>query len=418
MSFMSKISSMKIAYVNSHFPFGGTTEAFIEPEIRELVSAGHELLLIPAVYLRNSIQPEGLDEAPLEFQANAFITDAYLYRGINLANPIKLIRLLRANSSDELREAVRVSLQTRSPHLTFLKYIRPALFVSDNRFSGVQHVHAYWATLAVDAYSISHRLKTGFSFTVHRYDMVKNPFIVAMAERAKFIRFISHTNLTYVRENYPGIDLSRAHVLHLGVQVPDDRPQRHYPEERKKIVCIGSFRPIKGHIYLLEAMKILKGKRQDLKLVLIGDGELRKQLQRFVADNKLENQVEFKGAIDHELLMLFLKNDPEIAAVIMPSVDLGPGKHEGVPVSLMEAMSLGIPVIATKTGGIPELVDESCGLLVEDKNAEVLAEAIDRLTSDAKMWEEFSRSGYEKVKKDFNVKVQTDKFISLIRSVS
>jgi glycosyltransferase involved in cell wall biosynthesis len=83
--------------------------------------------------------------------------------------------------------------------------------------------------------------------------------------------------------------------------------------------------------------------------------------------------------------------------VILASIDLGNGLHEGVPVALIEAMSYGIPVVATPTGGTAELVLPGSGLLVPPANPAALADAIQSLLEDARLREQLGESGRQRV---------------------
>ena len=89
--------------------------------------------------------------------------------------------------------------------------------------------------------------------------------------------------------------------------------------------------------------------------------------------------------------------------VVLPSVDLGHNLHEGIPVALIEAMSYGIPVIGTRTGGIPELLEGGAGLIVPDKDPAALADAIERYVRDPAFAAEVAGKGRQRVCESFNV---------------
>jgi glycosyltransferase involved in cell wall biosynthesis len=87
----------------------------------------------------------------------------------------------------------------------------------------------------------------------------------------------------------------------------------------------------------------------------------------------------------------------------VPSIDLGNGLHEGIPVALMEAMSRGVPVVATRTGGIPELVSPGTGLLVPPGDSIALADAIQSVLEDAGLRETLARSGRKRVMQAYDI---------------
>jgi len=106
----------------------------------------------------------------------------------------------------------------------------------------------------------------------------------------------------------------------------------------------------------------------------------------------------------------------EVDVVVLPSTDLGDGVHEGIPVSLMEAMSYGIPVISTTTGGIPELLGSEAGLLVPERDPLALAEAIEHLARDPSLCRRLGESGRRKVREEFSVEKVVDELIRRFQS--
>ena len=98
-----------------------------------------------------------------------------------------------------------------------------------------------------------------------------------------------------------------------------------------------------------------------------------------------------------------------------PSLDLGNGLHEGIPVSLMEAMSYGIPCISTNTGSIPELIDNGkTGLLVRDKDPIALTEAIERFMNNPELIKQVRENAFYKVFKIFNKNANSQKILRYI----
>ncbi len=89
--------------------------------------------------------------------------------------------------------------------------------------------------------------------------------------------------------------------------------------------------------------------------------------------------------------------------------------NEGIPVALMEAMAYGIPVISTNTGGIPELIGDGSGIMVEEKNAEAIADALERLIKDRDYRYEIGRMGRLRVEKEFDIEKNVRDLIELIK---
>jgi glycosyltransferase involved in cell wall biosynthesis len=121
--------------------------------------------------------------------------------------------------------------------------------------------------------------------------------------------------------------------------------------------------------------------------------------------------VEFSAGMQEELFDLYMSG--RTAAVILPSIRTGDGEKEGIPVSLMEAMAYGIPVISTDTGAIPELIGDGSGIMVRSSDPGSIASAIENLISDSAYYFSVGRRGKEKIKSNFNMKSITGELLKL-----
>jgi glycosyltransferase involved in cell wall biosynthesis len=115
-----------------------------------------------------------------------------------------------------------------------------------------------------------------------------------------------------------------------------------------------------------------------------------------------------------QLLAMYAQG--EIDVVVLPSVDLGGGLHEGIPASLMEAMSHGIPVVSTRTGGIPELLSDDAGVMVPPADHVALADALQRLLTDDVFRTTTARAGRQRVCRDFAAEATMSQFIRHIET--
>lgn len=158
------------------------------------------------------------------------------------------------------------------------------------------------------------------------------------------------------------------------------------------IGAIGNLYPVKGHIYLLQAMDILCSKYDRLKLVVAGRGGEKERLERYIIENGLEDRVSLLG----------FRND---AARLLQALDIYvmPSLSEGLPLSLLEAMASGTPVVASSVGGIPELLtDRLDGLLVASASAEAVAGAISALIEQPDLGARLAESAYQLVVEDYS----------------
>jgi glycosyltransferase involved in cell wall biosynthesis len=140
------------------------------------------------------------------------------------------------------------------------------------------------------------------------------------------------------------------------------------------VLYVGRLRTRKAVAVLLEAMSVLARRRPDLRLVIAGDGEQGPALRRRAALPDLEGRVEFAGPLDREQIAQWYRR---VAVLCLPST------YEGFPVTIVEAMAAGLPVVATRVAGVPEAVEDGVtGVLVEPEDAEGLAAALDAVLED------------------------------------
>lgn len=141
------------------------------------------------------------------------------------------------------------------------------------------------------------------------------------------------------------------------------------------IGSVGRLEPVKGHVYLLEAFAILAPHFPRLRLVLVGDGPLRAELQDLAGRLRIAERVCFPGW-------------REDVSTLLQTFDLFafPSLNEGMGRALVEAMAAGLPIVACRSGGIPEVLAEGqAGLLVEAGHAPALARGIERLLRDPEL---------------------------------
>lgn len=136
----------------------------------------------------------------------------------------------------------------------------------------------------------------------------------------------------------------------------------------KILLYAGNMEPVKGTDIAIEAFKRLNRSHNDLIFIFIGDGQLRSKLEQVVSNVGLSERVHFEGAKPNVKLARYL-NAADLLVV--------PSRNEGRPAIIMESLACGTPVVATRVGGIQELLsDDDLGMLVEPENTEALAKGI------------------------------------------
>jgi glycosyltransferase involved in cell wall biosynthesis len=163
----------------------------------------------------------------------------------------------------------------------------------------------------------------------------------------------------------------------------------------------------KGHLVLIDALARLRDKRVDVRCTIIGSGPLFDDAVARVRLLRLADQIEFTGALPSDRVA---EKYADCDVVVLPSFS------EGVPVVLMEAMAAGRAVVATRVGGVPELVEHGrSGFLVSPGDAQQLAEAVERLAEDSPLIEQMGRYGVEAVRKGFDVEVSARQLQAMFR---
>jgi glycosyltransferase involved in cell wall biosynthesis len=196
-------------------------------------------------------------------------------------------------------------------------------------------------------------------------------------------------------------------VIHCGVdtQVFQPRLADAVLERRTglfTILCIGTLHEVKGQTYLIEACRLLQERGiEDFACHFIGDGPDMSDLVEQVKQGGLADRVHFHGRLTRQEIAELLHTAD---LVVTPSVPTSNGRREGIPVVLMEAMGSGVPVVASRLSGIPELVEDGrSGLLVAPSDVPALADALERLYNDPDLQRRFSVAGRDKVVREFDL---------------
>lgn len=150
-------------------------------------------------------------------------------------------------------------------------------------------------------------------------------------------------------------------------------------------------------------------------LTLIGDGERRKDLEAQAASLGLGEAVRFTGLLPHARVADELAH---AHVFVLPSKTAASGDMEGIPVALMEAMAQGLPIIATRHSGTPELVEHDIsGLLCAEADRAALTENMDRLARAPERWAAMGAAGAAKVRAEFDLKIWNDRLLERLASL-
>jgi len=401
----------KVAYIMSRFPH--LPETFILREMIELERQGWQVALYPLMRQQQPvIHPAAVPWIPRARDLALGSPGLWAANGRAWAQrPLRLGRLW----GRMVRENLRCPNYLVRSVVLFPKAVAAARLMQQE---GVVHIHAHYASHpALVAWVIHHLTGISYSMTAHAHDIfVRTAMLPTKLRDAAFVVAISEHNRDYLARVAGEWVRAKTHVVHCGV-VPGDYPARpRLPAggEPLEIVNVGSLQPYKGQRYLVEACGILRQRRIPFHCRIVGGGELRPALEQSIRELQLQGAVELLGPQPQDEVSRILAG---AHAYVQPSIITASGKMEGIPVSLMEAMASGLPVIATAISGMPELVRPAqTGWLVPPADAAALADALAALVADPASSSQLAAAGRELVVREFNLETNVAALTSLFQA--
>jgi glycosyltransferase involved in cell wall biosynthesis len=405
----------KISYLLDAFLSPSTT--FVTHEVRYLVDHACPLnIFVLSRSAEASIDPANIDLLPLA----QFTRPLHLGRMVLChlsaisAHPCRYVRTLW--------EIARVTGRNPSQCFRALGHFAEGILVGRKMVDqGISRVHVHFAgRAATAAFTIRRLYGIPYSVTTHAYDLFVDsfdlpgqvdPFDETSPKRetssllqlkllsADKIITISEFNYRLLTERV-GIGTEKVQIVRCGVDTARFRPRVQPPAATPAILSIGGLVEKKGHNVLIQACALLDERGLEFTCNIIGTGPLLNQLLSLRDSLRLEHRVRFCGLVHHsEVLRYFEEADVFVLACLRGKN----GNMDGIPVALMEAMAMEIPVVATDLSGIPELVESgSSGYLVEPGRPEELAGRIEQLLRDSQLRKTMGRRGRQKVLKDYD----------------
>lgn len=205
----------------------------------------------------------------------------------------------------------------------------------------------------------------------------------------------------------------------LGVPVPKidacGREGRDRTSSAVNLVCVAALREEKGHMYLLDAFRKVRDCHPGVRLDLAGDGPLRGPILRQIRAMGLDECVRLLGWLnEEEVFRLMRESDICVQSSVRDVVKGKSHREEGLPLSLVEAAAAGLPIAASRVGGIPEICRHGLnGLLSEERDADAMAGNILALIGDPDMRRRFGDRGRGIVRAEFDERTSVDRLESL-----
>ena len=385
---------MHVLYVTASLPYSAG-ETYIVGEVLELQRQGHRVTLAPVRPL----------QAAFHADAGSLI-DATLKEGIlSLAVARAAIaecfhapkRALRALQLIAASRNIKVLVKN------LLVYPKGLWLGAVARANDIDHIHAHFASTPATVALIAHTVSgIPWSFTAHRWDITENNLANIKGATATFARAIDRRGATELADLMEPPSHRKVRLIHMGVDLPVDEPE---PPTRQagplRVLMAARIDEFKGHHDAIEAIARLTSRGFDVILHCAGDGPARPAMMDIAARLGVLERCRFPGLVEHSALLTQLRTQAWDVA-LLPSVESG-ASREGIPVFLIEAMAAGIPVVATNTGGIPELIAGDGGILVPQLDPSAIADAIQLLAEDESTRRRLVINGYRQVRDHFSV---------------
>lgn len=368
---------MRLAVFTNMYP--AQTATFFERDMRALLAAGIE----PEIF---AIYP--LDESCWRYSLG-LLGEAGLSRdrvhhlgfGAGLAAGLRP-RRGRSRLADSAA-TLAASLRYGPVALAKTAYVLPKAWAWAARHGDrFDHVLAYWGNFAgTCAYAFHRQLDREVPFSVWLHagvDLYRTPvFLRQKIAYADNVITCCEFNRDFIRERFGDAIRSRAgkvHVCHHGLDLgefayrPEGRPPR-------RLIAVGRLARHKGYDDLLWAVHLLAARGWDLSVELVGDGPERRALAALADALGIGARVRFRGWLPFTEARAAMS---AATALVHPSDGLG----DGLPNVVREAMAVGTPVIASRVAGIPDALEDGCGVLVPPQNPGTLADGIAALLAD------------------------------------
>lgn len=373
------MSRVRLGYITTGYPY--VSHTFIQNEVVALRELGLE---IDTFAVRRA--PVSECRTPADRHA---LQTTYALRPPRLSHYLGAhVRALRTRPGRYLRALLRaVRMGGGAPervihHLAY--FVQGVVLWHRCSQSGIRHLHAHFANVSSDVALLAAMIggeQMSWSFTMHGptefYD-VGRYHLAEKVRGARFVICVSDFARSQLMGLVPAGQWPKLRVVHCGVDIERFTPAaRPRTPERLVVTCVGRLVPEKGQSLLIESIAALREAGNPVQLMLVGDGPGRGSLEVLARQAGIGAAVQFLGAVAHTQVEEVLRRTDIFCL---------PSFAEGVPVVLMEAMALELPVISSRVMGIPELVEDGVsGRLVRPGSSDDLAHAIAELSGDPAM---------------------------------
>lgn len=402
---------MKIAFLVNEFP--SVSQTFVLSQMTGLIDRGHEL----DIFAEEARRDPGIHEDVKKYgllERTSYplvIPDGKLVRvlkGVRYGTP-----LLLKSFAPVIRSLNVLKYGTKSASLTLLYQLIPFL-----KKGPYDIIHCQFGMLGPKGLLLKQivtptaKLVTSF----RGYDATKY-----LSERPGFYEelfkegdlFLPVSQSLKDRLIKAGCNERKIRVFHSGIDCQKFPFAKRVVVEGQSaiVVTVGRLVEKKGINYAIKAMARVVGSGRRVTYLIIGDGELRRELESLIQDLKLSAHVQLLGWKNHDQVVQVLQRAHILVA---PSVTAENGDQEGIPNVLKEAMSMGLPVVSTWHSGIPELVEDGVsGYLVKERDVDSLADRLSYLIDHPEVWSIMGSGGRNCIQRHYDIQTLNDRLVEV-----
>ncbi|MGK7895652.1 MAG: glycosyltransferase [Xenococcus sp. (in: cyanobacteria)] len=409
---------MKIAFIVGTFP--ALSVSFIINQIKGLIDQGHEV----DIY--------ALDGAPEDISKVHPIVEEYnlLERTYYPPNRPKNVTIRRIKTIGLLLSNLPKNPWVLLPLLNRKRFGKEArqqiLFYRSIRFlrrKSYDIIHCQFGIFGIMSLAfrqiglIEGKLITGFrGYDISKYIQKRGERVYdELFQKGDF--FIANCEFFRQRAIKLGCDPEKIVVLGSGIDCSNFAfTPRHFPADGKvKIVTTGRLVEKKGIEYGIRAIASLAETYPNIEYNIIGDGKLREHFEQLITELNVGHLVNLLGWKQQEELIEILDNSH---ILIAPSVTAADGNQDAPVNTLKEAMAMGLPVIGTLHGGIPELIEDGIsGFLVPERDGNAIADKVRHLIEHPEIWSDIGASGRKRVETKYNMEQLNDELVAIYQQV-
>lgn len=368
---------MNLVYVVKRFP--RYSETFVLHEIQELLAQGERVTVCS---LQTPHPGEPRHEGTDAISATTLYLPCAFPRLVRLvAASLAALAVVPSRAWPALAWSLRWAGHERAIHQ--LKRFGEAAYLRTRIPAETEHIHAHFAHGPASVALLLSRL-TGrpFSFTGHArdiFEIVDPRLLGAKVHESCLVVTVSEWTRRHVAQSVDAGEHAKVVVVRNGVDRRTFCARAQEPDGPPLILSVGRLVLKKGLDTLLDACAMLAARGVDFRCEVIGDGPFRGKLEKRARSLGIDDHVAFLGSRDDRAVRAAYER---ATVFVLPCRPTPHGDQDGLPVSLVEAMAVGLPVVTTPVTGIPEIVSNAeSGLLVPPDDSDELAAALESVLS-------------------------------------